>query len=137
MAKKAGTELPKNLINKTVGEVKSSTSIVEELSKEVATIEEKEVKNDKENIGVSLSSILANKKPKKPEKAKTMIYLDEHLLNQIKTVSMKSDLSVTKLIEMSLKGIFEGQEIDSELVEQYDNTNKTKGQRKPNKRSKK
>lgn len=80
---------------------------------------------------------LLSKEDKKPKKIGTMIYLEKETLEQFKTLSMIFKLndnvenhSVTKLMEMACLEFIKGQEIDAELVAEYDRVNKKRGRKK-------
>ena len=166
MAKKKAGEMPQNMINKGVAEVKST----EEMKKEVmenmenksmleiaseqqnnevsATVEEvnEEVKsediNENNDAKIEESKYVSSANPskayekvlskiaKKPKKEKTMIYLEEDVMKQFKTLARTHEVSVTKLFEIACMDYIKGQEIDEILVAEYDAINKKKGRRK-------
>lgn len=94
-------------------------------------------KDDKYVSNAKMSPAFAKKlaKKEKVEKKKTMIYLDEYVMNQFKTLSKQSGYSVTKLLETACLDYIKGQEVDEYLVAEYDETNLRKGQR-PNQNKK-
>ena len=113
----------------------------EEDAKEVDSKKE-EVKDKKEDnnnekhpkIAKKFSKVIAKKDEKK---VKTMIYLDKDVMDQFKTLSMilkKDDemenMSVTKLMASACAEYIRGQEIDEDLVREYDEINQKKGNRK-------
>lgn len=185
MAKKKAGEMPKNMINKGVAEVKSTGEIKKEImdnienksmiemaseqENEITTtidehneetnseeINEEEVNNEevsneeinnKENNNTKteesskyISSVntskafekVLSKRAKKPKKEKTMIYLEEDVMKQFKTLARTYEVSVTKLFEIACMDYIKGQEIDEILVAEYDAINKRKGRRKNN-----
>lgn len=80
---------------------------------------------------------LLSKEDKKPKKTGTMIYLEKETLDQFKTLSMLFKLnenvenhSVTKLMEMACLEFIKGQDIDAELVAEYDKINGNRGRKK-------
>lgn len=80
---------------------------------------------------------LLSKEDKKPKKTGTMIYLEKETLDQFKTLSMMFKMndnvenhSVTKLMEMACQEFIKGQEIDEELVAEYDRVNSNRGRKK-------
>lgn len=162
MAKNKAGQLPTNMINKTIPNMKSTEEmtkevvnnmeeksileIVSEQENEVAiTVEEVESKDEsKEEIKeviIDTSNIktakafdkILSKEVKKPKKEKTMIYLEENTMKQFKTLSMTHKVSLAKLFEIACTEYIKGQEIDETLVAKYDEINKAKGRRKNNK----
>lgn len=80
---------------------------------------------------------LLSKEDKKPKKTGTMIYLEKETLDQFKTLSMMFKMndnvenhSVTKLMEMACLEFIKGQEVDEELVAEYDRINSNRGRKK-------
>ena len=59
-----------------------------------------------------------------------MIYLEETVMKQFKTLARTHEVSVTKLFEIACMDYIKGQEIDEILVAEYDAINKKKGRRK-------
>lgn len=96
---------------------------------------QKEDNNEKHpKIAKKFSKVVAKKDEKK---VKTMIYLDKEVMDQFKTLSMilkKDDemenMSVTKLMASACSEYIRGQEIDEDLVREYDEINQKKGNRK-------
>ncbi len=162
MAKNKPGKLPASMINKTIPNMKSTEEmtkevvnnmeeksmleIVSEQENEIAvTVEEvknkennkeeiKEVIVDKSNIKTAkaFEKALA-KEIKKPKKEKTMIYLEEDVMKQFKTLARTHKVSIAKLFEIACNDYIKGQEINEELVAEYDAINKAKGRRKNNK----
>lgn len=105
--------------------------------KEESKKEDKQREDDSEKhpkIAKKFSKVVAKKDEKK---VKTMIYLDKDVMDQFKTLSMilkKDDemenMSVTKLMASACAEYIKGQEIDSDLVAEYDEINQKKGNRK-------
>lgn len=99
--------------------------------------EDKQKEDDNEKhpkIAKKFSKVIAKKDEKK---VKTMIYLDKDVMDQFKTLSMilkKDDemenMSVTKLMASACAEYIRGQEIDEDLVREYDEINQKKGNRK-------
>ena len=99
--------------------------------------EDKQKEDDNEKhpkIAKKFSKVIAKKDEKK---VKTMIYLDKDVMDQFKTLSMilkKDDemenMSVTKLMASACSEYIRGQEIDEDLVREYDEINQKKGNRK-------
>lgn len=131
-----------NNIEENAEEVVETKSNLERFAEEDA----KEVKDKKEDkkednnnekhpkIAKKFSKVVAKKDEKK---VKTMIYLDKEVMDQFKTLSMilKKDesmenMSVTKLMASACAEYIKGQEIDEELVAEYDEINQKKGNRK-------
>lgn len=153
MAKKSvGKTMPPSVAG-TIPEIKSSNelkeevkkmdnneSLIEKIAKENASekvednVIDEEKTNDKEYISnAKMSPAFAKKlakKEEKIEKKKTMIYLDENVMKQFKTLSRQSGYSITKLFEMACLDYIKGQEIDETLVADYDKVNSKKGARK-------
>lgn len=80
---------------------------------------------------------LLSKEEKKPKKMGTMIYLEKETLDQFKTLSMIFKMndnvenhSVTKLMEMACLEFIKGQDVDAELVAEYDRVNSNRGRKK-------
>ena len=133
----AGNNIEENA--EEVVETKSNLErFAEEDVKEVSS--EKEDKKENNNnekhpkIAKKFSKVVAKKDEKK---VKTMIYLDKEVMDQFKTLSMilKKDesmenMSVTKLMASACSEYIKGQEIDEELVAEYDEINQKKGNRK-------
>lgn len=124
--------------NNTEKKISNLELFLEDDSKEKEDIVDVQLKNKEIKIATKYEKIL-KKEDKKPKKTGTMIYLDEETLSQFKTLSMifklngVSNNSVTKLIEKACKEFIKGQEIDEELVYEYDRVNGNKGRRKNNK----
>lgn len=135
-----------NNIEEVVEETKSNLErFAEEDVKEVNSKKEevegkKEDKKEDNNsekhpkIAKKFSKVVAKKDEKK---VKTMIYLDKEVMDQFKTLSMilkKDDemenMSVTKLMASACSEYIRGQEIDEDLVREYDEINQKKGNRK-------
>ena len=166
MAKKKAGEMPQNMINKGVVEVKSTEEMTKEVMENMenkfmleiaseqqnnevsATVEEvnEEVKsediNENNDAKIEESKYVSSANPskayekvlskriKKPKKEKTMIYLEEDVMKQFKTLARTHEVSVTKLFEIACMDYIKGQEIDEILVAEYDAINKKKGRRK-------
>ena len=105
--------------------------------KEESKKEDKQREDDSEKhpkIAKKFSKVVAKKDEKK---VKTMIYLDKEVMDQFKTLSMilKKDesmenMSVTKLMASACSEYIRGQEVDEDLVAEYDAINQRKGNRK-------
>lgn len=133
----AGNNIEENA--EEVVETKSNLErFAEEDAKEVEDKKEdkKEDNNNEKHpkIAKKFSKVVAKKDEKK---VKTMIYLDKEVMDQFKTLSMilKKDesmenMSVTKLMASACAEYIKGQEIDEELVAEYDEINQKKGNRK-------
>lgn len=133
----AGNNIEENA--EEVVETKSNLErFAEEDAKEVEDKKEdkKEDNNNEKQpkIAKKFSKVVAKKDEKK---VKTMIYLDKEVMDQFKTLSMilKKDesmenMSVTKLMASACNEYIRGQEIDENLVAEYDEINHKKGNRK-------
>ena len=133
----AGNNIEENA--EEVVETKSNLErFAEEDIKEVNSKKEdkKEDNNNEKHpkIAKKFSKVIAKKDEKK---VKTMIYLDKEVMDQFKTLSMilKKDesmenMSVTKLMASACSEYIRGQEIDEDLVREYDEINQKKGNRK-------
>lgn len=137
----SGNNVEEN-IEEVVEETKSNLErFAEEDVKEVDSKKE-EVEGKKEDnnnekhpkIAKKFSKVVAKKDEKK---VKTMIYLDKEVMDQFKTLSMilKKDesmenMSVTKLMASACAEYIKGQEVDEDLVAEYDAINQRKGNRK-------
>lgn len=134
----SGDNIEEN-IEEVVEETKSNLErFAEEDIKEVDSKKEdkKEDNNNEKHpkIAKKFSKVVAKKDEKK---VKTMIYLDKEVMDQFKTLSMilKKDesmenMSVTKLMASACSEYIRGQEIDEDLVREYDEINQKKGNRK-------
>ena len=134
----AGNNIEENA-EEVVEETKSNLErFAEEDVKEVNSKKEdkKEDNNNEKHpkIAKKFSKVVAKKDEKK---VKTMIYLDKEVMDQFKTLSMilkKDDemenMSVTKLMASACSEYIRGQEIDEDLVREYDEINQKKGNRK-------
>ena len=134
-------EVIDNMENKSMLEMASEqenkvTTTVDENTKEIENKESNDVKIEESSKYVSnaktskaFEKALA-KKVKKPKKEKTMIYLEETVMKQFKTLARTHEVSVTKLFEIDCMDYIKGQEIDEILVAEYDAINKKKGRRK-------
>lgn len=145
MTKRRSLEyLAGNNIEENTEEVEETKSNLERFAEEDAKEvnpkkEDKKEDNESEKhpkIAKKFSKVVV-KKDGKPEKVKTMIYLDKDVMDQFKTLSMilKKDesmenMSVTKLMASACAEYIKGQEIDEELVAEYDAINQRKGNRK-------
>ena len=137
----SGDNVEKNI--EEVEETKSNLELFAEEDnskkedKEESKKEDKQREDDNEKhpkIAKKFSKVIAKKDEKK---VKTMIYLDKDVMDQFKTLSMilkKDDemenMSVTKLMASACAEYIKGQEIDSDLVAEYDEINQKKGNRK-------
>lgn len=133
----AGNNIEENA--EEVVETKSNLErFAEEDAKEVEDKKEdkKEDNNNEKHpkIAKKFSKVIAKKDEKK---VKTMIYLDKEVMDQFKTLSMilkKDDemenMSVTKLMASACAEYIKGQEVDEDLVAEYDEINQKKGNRK-------
>lgn len=166
MAKKKAGEMPQNMINKGVVEVKSTEEMKKEVMDNMENKSMLEMVSEQENDEVSATAGENNeevknedinenneiktegtkyissanpskafekalsKRAKKPKKEKTMIYLEETVMKQFKTLARTHEVSVTKLFEIACMDYIRGQEIDEILVAEYDAINKKKGRRK-------
>lgn len=107
-------------------------------NKDVKTDNNAEENKEKKEIKVAgRFGKLLSKEDKKPKKVGTMIYLEKETLDQFKTLSMMFKMnenvenhSVTKLMEMACLEFIKGQEIDEELVAEYDKVNGNRGRKK-------
>ena len=134
-------EVRDNMENKSMLEMASEqenkvTTTVDENTKEIENKESNDVKIEESSKYVSnaktskaFEKALA-KEVKKPKKEKTMIYLEETVMKQFKTLARTHEVSVTKLFEIACMDYIKGQEIDEILVAEYDAINKKKGRRK-------
>lgn len=134
-------EVIDNMENKSMLEMASEqenkvTTTVDESTKEIENKESNDVKIEESSKYVSnaktskaFEKALA-KEVKKPKKEKTMIYLEETVMKQFKTLARTHEVSVTKLFEIACMDYIKGQEIDEILVAEYDAINKKKGRRK-------
>lgn len=134
----SGDNVEKN-IEEVTEETKSNLErFAEEDVKEVNSKKEdkKEDNNNEKHpkIAKKFSKVIAKKDEKK---VKTMIYLDKEVMDQFKTLSMilkKDDemenMSVTKLMASACAEYIKGQEVDEDLVAEYDEINQKKGNRK-------
>ena len=134
----SGNNVEEN-IEEVVEETKSNLErFAEEDVKEVNSKKEdkKEDNNNEKHpkIAKKFSKVIAKKDEKK---VKTMIYLDKDVMDQFKTLSMilkKDDemenMSVTKLMASACAEYIKGQEVDEDLVAEYDEINQKKGNRK-------
>lgn len=134
-------EVIDNMENKSMLEMASEqenkvTTTVDENTKEIENKESNDVKIEESSKYVSnaktskaFEKALA-KEVKKPKKEKTMIYLEETVMKQFKTLARTHEVSVTKLFEIACMDYIKGQEIDEILVAEYDAINKKKGRRK-------
>lgn len=135
-----------NNIEKTISNLElfaeDNTENNEEVQKEDVKIDD--IKEEKEEVKLEQKEIkvagkfgkLLSKEDKKPKKTGTMIYLEKETLDQFKTLSMMFKLndnvenhSVTKLMEMACLEFIKGQEVDAELVAEYDRVNKKRGRK--------
>lgn len=134
----AGNNIEENA-EEVAEETKSNLErFAEEDVKEVNSKKEdkKEDNNNEKHpkIAKKFSKVVAKKDEKK---VKTMIYLDKEVMDQFKTLSMilKKDesmenMSVTKLMASACNEYIRGQEVDEDLVAEYDKINHKKGNRK-------
>lgn len=134
----AGNNIEEN-IEEVAEETKSNLErFAEEDVKEVNSKKEdkKEDNNNEKHpkIAKKFNKVIAKKDEKK---VKTMIYLDKEVMDQFKTLSMilkKDDemenMSVTKLMASACAEYIKGQEVDEDLVAEYDAINQRKGNRK-------
>lgn len=127
-----------NNIEENAEEVVETKSNLERFAEEDAKeVEDKKEDNNNEKhpkIAKKFSKVVAKKDEKK---VKTMIYLDKEVMDQFKTLSMilKKDesmenMSVTKLMASACAEYIKGQEVDEDLVAEYDAINQRKGNRK-------
>lgn len=143
MTKMRAGELPNNMKNKGVVEVKSTKEMTKEVTETstkkslIESIKDKEckgvetTKTETKDIAKAKAFMkILEKENKKQTKERTMIYLEEHTMKQFKTLARAEGVSVAKLFEIACKNFIKGQEVDDELVAEYDNINKAKGRRK-------
>lgn len=131
-------ETVSNLELFTEEESKEETQIDNNKGQEKAQEDKEEVKTEQKEIKVAGKfGKLLSKEDKKPKKTGTMIYLEKETLDQFKTLSMMFKMndnvenhSVTKLMEMACLEFIKGQEVDAELVAEYDRVNKKRGRKK-------
>ena len=118
-------------------ESKEETQIDNNKEQDKAQEDKEEVKTEQKEIKVAGKfGKLLSKEDKKPKKTGTMIYLEKETLDQFKTLSMMFKMndnvenhSVTKLMEMACLEFIKGQEVDAELVAEYDRVNKKRGRK--------
>ncbi len=134
MAKKAG-HIPEKFFKNNDTQVKSTIEMVKDLEEkqekklvqetkeEVIEKEEKEqtLQESKEQIKMSKAfEKILKKEEKKPKKLKSMIYLEEETMLQFKTLAGLSGKSLAELFEFACEGFIKGQEIDMNVVAEYD-----------------
>lgn len=130
-------------IENNAEETKSNLELfAEEDAKETATKTDNNVEENKGKKEIKVAGRfgkLLSKEEKKAKKVGTMIYLEKETLDQFKTLSMLFKMnenvenhSVTKLMEMACQEFIKGQDIDAELVAQYDEINGKRGRKKNN-----
>ena len=145
----SGDNMEDNNMDNNIEETVSNLERFAEESKEEETQidnnkEQEKAQEDKEEVKTEQKEIkvagkfgkLLSKEDKKPKKTVTMIYLETETLDQIKTLSMMFKMndnvenhSVTKLMEMACLEFIKGQEVDAELVAEYDRVNKKRGRK--------
>ena len=73
-----------------------------------------------------LASVLKIEKKKKP-KEKANLYLEEDVMDKLRTLSIKTDKSITTIVEELLVEILKDTEVDEASVRRYKKKNKSKG----------
>lgn len=99
-----------------------------EIKKDIKTIEKKPLLRHNK----SLADMIEDKK-KKPQKSPVAVYLEEDVLNKLKTLSINSGLSIANILETAIKELTEDLTVDEKAVKKYDKNNKGRGRKKTEK----
>ena len=99
-----------------------------ELNKDVNTVGSKPLLRGAK----SLADMIEDKK-KKPQKSPVAVYLEEDVLNKLKTLSISSGLSIANVLETAINELTLDLPIDEKAVKKYDKNNKSRGRKKTSK----
>lgn len=106
-------------------------------------VEKEELEINKDFKGTGAKSLLKKKKSladmieekkKKQTKVSAAVYLTEDVYNKLKTLSVKSGLSIANILETAIVELTEDLEIDEKAVKKFDKNNKARGRKKSDKK---
>lgn len=106
-------------------------------------VEKEELEINKDLKGTGAKSLLKKKKSladmieekkKKQTKVSAAVYLTEDVYNKLKTLSVKSGLSIANILETAIVELTEDLEIDEKAVKKFDKNNKARGRKKSDKK---
>ena len=99
-----------------------------EIKKDINTVSGKSLLKNKK----SLADMIEEKK-KKTVKVPVAVYLEENVYNKLKTLSVKTELSVANILETAINELTEDLPIDEKAVKKFDKNNKSRGRKKSTK----